>query len=296
MLLNHLNRIQTFIAVVECGSFTRAAERLFISKAMASLHVKGLEEVLDVPLLIRNTRGVALTEAGEVLYNDFREIFERIQTSAENVSDSHRSLSGTLNITSTAEFGENFVLPLIGEFCKIHPRLNITYYADSSLSDLVMERIDLAIRLGSLRASGLRGRRLGSYAIVLVASSAWLESNPVQALEDLNAAPWIAHNSLQMPTQWTLSSSRGEAFEIRAVARFRSNSASSIKAMVRAGLGIAILPEWMVKAEIAAGELVQLFPDYGLPKQDVTIVFAGDRRVRLKCRVFIDYLMQNLRL
>ncbi|WP_366925759.1 LysR family transcriptional regulator [uncultured Pantoea sp.] len=91
-MFNHLNRIQTFIAVVDCGSFTRAAERLFISKAMASIHVKSLEEVLKVQLLIRNSRGITLTEAGEALYRDFCEIFVNIQSSLENVSDSHRSL------------------------------------------------------------------------------------------------------------------------------------------------------------------------------------------------------------
>ncbi|MCC8379391.1 LysR family transcriptional regulator [Xenorhabdus sp. PB30.3] len=294
MIFNHLNRIQTFLAVVDCGSFTLAAKRLFISKAMASIHVKSLEEVLNVPLLIRNTRGITLTEAGEVLYKDFREIFSNIQTSIENISDIHRSLSGTLSITSTAEFGAQFLLPLIGEFCKLHPNLGINYYADSSLNDLISERFDLAIRLGTLRDSTLRSRKLGNYAIVMVASSEWLKNNPVKSLDDLNAVQWIASSNLQAPTQWTLRNDKKEAFEFRAMARFHSNSALAIKAMVCSGLGVAILPEWMVKEEIAKGELIQLFPDYTLPKQDITIVFAGDHRIRLKCRVFIDYLIQNL--
>ncbi|QTL39865.1 LysR family transcriptional regulator [Xenorhabdus budapestensis] len=294
MSFNHLNRIQTFLAVVDCGSFTRAAERLFISKAMASVHVKSLEEVLNVPLLIRNTRGITLTEAGEVLYNDFQEIFFNIQTSIENISDSHRSLSGTLSITSTAEFGEQFLLPLIGEFCKLHPRLDICYYANSSLNDLVSERLDLAIRLGTLRDSALKSRKLGSYAIVIVASPEWLKNNPIQSVDELNSVPWIANSNLQTPTQWTLHNDRREEFELRAMARYHSNSSSSIKAMTQAGLGVAILPEWMVKKEIAKKELVRLFPDYSLPEQDITIVFAGDHRIRLKCRVFIDYLIQNL--
>ncbi|CDL85566.1 LysR family transcriptional regulator [Xenorhabdus szentirmaii] len=296
MFFNYLNRVQTFIAVVDCGSFTRAAERLFISKAMASIHVKSLEEVLNVPLLIRNTRGITLTEAGEVLYNDFQEIFANIQTSIENISESHHSLSGTLSITSTAEFGEQFLMPLIGEFCKLHPRLDINYYADSSLNDLISDRLDLAIRLGTLRNSALKSRKLGNYSVIMVASSEWLKNNSIQSLNDLNSAPWIANSNLPMPTQWALHNDKHGTFDLRAVARFHSNSALSIKAMVRAGLGISILPEWLVKTEIAKGELIQLFPDYTLPKQDITIVFVGDHRIRLKCRVFIDYLMQNLHL
>lgn len=295
-MFNHLNRIQTFISVVDCGSFTKAAERLFISKAMASIHVKSLEEVLNVPLLIRNTRGISLTEAGEVLYNDFREIFVNIQTSLENISDSHRSLSGTLSVTSTTEFGEYYLLPMISQFCQLNPNLNINYYADSSMNDLVTERLDLAIRLGSLRDSSLKSRKLASYPIVLVASAYWLENNPLSSPEDLNTAPWIANSNLRTPTQWTLTDEKGQPFDVRAVARFHSNTSTAIKSMACAGLGIAVLPEWLVRAEIASGKLVQLFPDYKLPVQDITIVYAGDHRISLKCRKFIDYLVQNLEL
>jgi len=281
---------------VDCGSFTRAAERLFISKAMASIHVKSLEDMLSIPLLIRNTRGITLTEAGETLYNDFKEIFLTIQTSIDNISESHRSLSGTLTITSTTEFGEKYLLPIIGQFCKLHPNLNIRYFADSSLNDLISQRLDLAIRLGTLRDSTLKSRKLASYPIVMLASAEWLNDNPINSLADLNSAAWIANSNLPAPTQWTLHHATQESFELRATARFHTNSSSSIKAMVKAGLGVAILPEWLVKAEIASGELVPLFPEYRLPQQDITIVFAGDHRIRLKCRVFIDYLMQNLHL
>lgn len=295
-MFNHLNRIKTFIAVVDCGSFTKAAERLFISKAMASVHVKTLEEALGVQLLIRNTRTITLTEAGEVLYNDFREIFVNIQTSIENVSDSHRSLSGSLNITSTTEFGERYLLPIAGKFCHLNPSLNINFYADSSLNDLVAERLDLAIRLGALRDSELKARKLSSYSVILVASPRWLKENPLATLENLNNAPWIANSNLQTPTQWTLSHHQKGSVDVRAIARFYSNSSTSIKAMVRAGLGVAVLPEWLVREEIASGELVQLFPEYHLPEQDITIVYAGDHRLRLKCRMFIDYLLQNLKI
>ncbi|CAK6500559.1 HTH-type transcriptional regulator DmlR (plasmid) [Pantoea sp. Nvir] len=295
-MFNHLNRIQTFIAVVDCGSFTRAAERLFISKAMASIHVKSLEEVLKVQLLIRNSRGITLTEAGEALYRDFCEIFVNIQSSLENVSDSHRSLSGVLNITSTTEFGENYIIPLIGDFCQLHPNLAINFYADSSLNDLVSDRLDLAIRLGTLRDSELKSRKLASYNILLVASPEWLKNNPLTSVKDLNSAPWIANSNLQTPTQWTLCHKDGTDTEIRAVAKYHSNSSTAIKAMAIAGLGIAVLPEWMVRQEREAGKLIQLFADYALPAQDITIVYAGDHRIRLKCRIFIDFLIKELKI
>lgn len=295
-MFTHLNRIQTFIAVVDCGSFTHAAGRLFISKAIVSLHVKALEEALGVPLLIRSTRGVALTDAGEVLYHDFKKIFINIQSSLDTVSDSHHALSGTLNLTSTGEFGERYLIPLIGEFCQQHPRLNIHFHTDSSLNDLVTERLDLAIRLGTLRDSALKSRRLGDFSILIVASAKWLENNPVSDPQALNHVSWIANNNLQTPTQWSFTAPDGSQLDIRASARFRANTSAAMKAMVKAGLGVAVLPEWLVREELERGTLRQLIPDYQLPRQDISVVYAGDHRLRLKCRVFIDYLLQHLKI
>ncbi|MCG3469476.1 LysR family transcriptional regulator [Xenorhabdus bovienii] len=296
MMNNQLNRIQTFIAVVDCGSFTRAAERLLISKAMTSIHVKRLEESLNVPLLIRNSRGVALTEAGQLLYNEFSEIFINIQSSLDNVAEQYLSLSGTLRITSTIEFGDRFLLPLIGEFCKIHPQLNISYNAGSALNDLISDRLDLAIRLGVLRDSSLKSRKIADYKIYLVASPDWLEKNKLESVNDLRGVDWIANSNLQTPTHWELSHLTLPSIDIRAKARFNTNSSTSIKTMAIAGFGVTVLPEWMIETELKSGNLVRLFPEYSLPKQPVTIVFPNGHKIQRKCRVFIDYLVEKIKL
>ncbi|MBS9425206.1 LysR family transcriptional regulator [Photorhabdus caribbeanensis] len=293
---NHLNRIQTFLSVVDCGSFTRAAESLFISKAMASIHVKSLEEELDVPLLLRNTRGIALTEAGKNFYNDFKEIFNNIQNAFDNVAERHHSLAGALRITATPEFGEKFLLPLIGEFCKIYPQLEISYFAGSSLNDLIAERLDLAIRLGTLRDSTLKSRRLTSYAIQLVASPGWLEQHQLKEPSELNNVDWIANNNLQAPTQWDLGHPTLPTISIRGKARYTSNSSEAIRSMALSKLGVAVLPEWMVRDDLMRGDLVQLFPNYQLPEQAVTIIFPNNARMQRKSRIFIDYLLENLRI
>ncbi|AVF59238.1 LysR family transcriptional regulator [Vibrio diabolicus] len=295
-MFNNLNRIHTFIAVIESGSFTKAAERLFISKAMVSIHVKSLEDSLKVPLLIRNSRGFVMTEAGELLYNDFKDIFSNIQTTLEKVTDKHYSLSGNLKISSTVEFGETFLIPIIADFCHSHPEMNISFYADSSLNELVSEQIDLAVRLGTLNDSSLKSRKLVNYNIIMVASSDWFKNNPLSSIEHLNSADWIANSNLQTPTQWTLRNKSNHEFKLKATAKFNSNSSTSIKSMVKSGLGIAILPEWVIRKELENGDFVQLFPEWSLPKQDVSVVFAGDHRIRLKCRSFIDHLAQNISL
>ncbi|MDC9581797.1 LysR family transcriptional regulator [Xenorhabdus sp. PR6a] len=292
----HLNRIQTFLAVVECGSFTRAAERLFISKAVASIHVKALEEALNVPLLIRNTRGIALTEAGNAFYQDFKAIFDNIQNAFDHVAERHHSLTGKLRLTSTAEFGEKFLLPLISQFCSLHPQLEISYFADSALNDLITERIDLAIRLGTLNDSSLRSRRLGSYGIQLVAAPVWLKQNPIAKPSDLNKVNWIANSNLQHPTQWELKHPTSPTLSIRGKAKYISNSPSAIRALVISGLGVAVLPDWIIDADLKSGKLVPLFPEYQLPQQDITAIFPNNAQLQRKSRVFIDYLLENLTL
>ncbi|ASA58229.1 LysR family transcriptional regulator [Vibrio gazogenes] len=293
-MFNNLKRIHIFITVVESGSFSKAADRLFISKAMVSIHIKSLEDSLKVPLLIRNSRGFVMTEAGELLYNDFKETFSNIQTSLDNVVEKHHSLTGNLRISSTVEFGEVFLIPIIADFCQSHPDINISFHADSSLNKLVNEQIDLAVRLGALNDSSLKSRKIGHYNIIMVASSQWLLKNPLTSLEDVNSAHWIANSNLKNPTQWTFHNKDNHAFKVNATAKFSTNSSISIKSMVKSNLGIAILPEWIIKKELTDGDFVHLFPDWSLPKQDISVVFTGDHRVRLKCRSFIDHLVHHI--
>ncbi|WP_345865633.1 LysR family transcriptional regulator [Shewanella algae] len=293
MVFTNIKRIHTFITVVNSGSFTKAAEQLFISKAMVSVHIKSLEDSLNVPLLIRNSRGFIMTEAGELLYNDFQNIFSDIYSSLGNVVEKHNSLTGHLRISSTVEFGDAFLIPLIGKFCHIHPELNISFHADSSLNKLVNEKIDLAVRLGTLDDSALKSRKLGCFSIMIVCSATWLAQNPLSSLEDLKTAPWIANSNLKTPNQWTLRNGDGQAFKPKFSAKFSANSSIAIRSMVQSNLGIAILPEWVIKEQLQDGEFVTLFPDWRLPKQDISVVFTGDHRVRRHCRSLIDYLVEN---
>lgn len=292
-MFNNIKRIHTFITVVNSGSFTKAADQLFMSKAMVSVHIKSLEDSLNVPLLIRNSRGFIMTEAGELLYHDFQTIFSDIHSSLGNVVEKHHSLSGHLRVSSTVEFGEVFLIPLIGEFCHAHPELNISFHADSSLNKLVNDNIDLAVRLGRLEDSALKSRKLGRFSIRMVCSAKWLAQNPLPALEDLKTAPWIANSNIKNAHHWTLRHSDGQTFQLKFSAKFSANSSIAIRSMVQADLGIAILPEWLIKEQLQSGECVELFPDWCLPKQDINVVFTGDHRVRRHCRALIDYLVEH---
>ncbi|WP_395027207.1 LysR family transcriptional regulator [Comamonas odontotermitis] len=297
-----LNRVQTFLAVVDFGSYTRAADFLGISKAMASLHVKALEKALSVTLLVRNTRAISLTETGQIFHDQFRGIFKDIDGAFENAMHRHNRVSGTLRISTTSEYGERYILPLLPEFVKTYPEITISYDVNSSLSDLLAEKLDLVVRLGSLPDSNFRSRKLSGYDIVLVASAEFLKIHPIDQPLDLNTVPWIANSNLPTPVSWTLRPMQSSAdaskavqkVAIHGVAAHASNSSTAIRAMALSSMGVAVLPAWMVADDLASGALTQILPPYALPRQAISVVYPNNPHVPHKTRVFIDFLCKHL--
>ncbi|MFN3731382.1 LysR family transcriptional regulator [Comamonas testosteroni] len=289
-----LHRVQTFLAVVELGSYTKAADYLNISKAMASLHVKALEEALSITLLVRSTRSVALTESGQQFYDEFKQIFGHIEAAFDNAQHGSRRLRGQLRISTTAEFGERYVLPLIPQFVQRYPGIAISHDANSSLSDLVAEKLDLVVRLGSLADSSLKSRKLADYEIWLVASPQLTGMQAVQQPQDLADLPWIANSNLDSPTHWVLESAQGQQTEVQGRTAHQSNSSSAIRALALAGLGVAVLPDWLVQDDVRRGQLQRVLPEYALPNQPIHLVFPGSRHLPRKTRVFIDFLAEHL--
>ncbi|AQT08344.1 LysR family transcriptional regulator [Pseudomonas protegens] len=289
-----LHRVQTFLAVVDFGSYTRAAQYLGISKAMASLHIKALEQALASTLLIRTTRQVTLTETGQALYDEFKGIVANIDTAFDNVLHGRDRVSGKLRISSTAEYAETFVLPILPLFTARYPEVRLIYHFNSSLNDLVAEKLDLVIRLGHLADSGFKGRQLADYAIVLVASPALLKDRQVTQPEELDAWPWIGNSNLGGPPGWTFSHPRRGEVEVKVSPGHESNSATAIRAMALAGLGLAVLPEWMVLDDLGNGRLVRVLPEYRLATQPVHVLFPNSAHLPRKSRVFIDFLAEHL--
>ncbi|MDR6948088.1 DNA-binding transcriptional LysR family regulator [Pseudomonas sp. 2957] len=293
-LHTHLNRVQTFLAIAELGSFTKAASHLNLSRAMVSLHIKALEAALSTSLLLRNSRAVTLTEAGQSFYNEFKTIVADIDTAFDRVLHRTNRVSGTLRISSTSEYGERFILPLIPLFAERYPDIRLCYDFNSSLNDLLADRLDLVVRLGNLADSAFKSRKLADYEIVLVATEGFLLRYPVKTPQDLNAVPWIANSNLLAPTQWVLRDGVGEAVEINGSRHFQSNSSTAIRSMTLSSLGVSVLPAWMVEDDRDRGHLVRVLPEYSLPSQPISLVFADTPHLPPKSRVFIDFLLAHL--
>lgn len=291
----NLKQITTFLQVVDSGSFTKAADILGLSRSMVSINIKQLETRLNVSLLTRNTRSIALTEAGKHFYDDFKRIQLQIEEAFERSQNLGKSITGLLRFSSTNEFGQRYILPILPEFCRLYPKLRLQYSFNSSLDDLVTEKLDIAIRLGNLKNSSLKTRKIGEYHIYLVASPNFINNTPIKNMTDLAQVPWITHSLLNWQNaQYVMQNHLGEKLALPIIkSQYESNSAAIIHQMVLASLGVAICPAWLLNDDIDAGRLVRLLPEFSLPIQNIQLLYPNSVALPAKTRAFIDFLVEK---
>ncbi|ODQ01952.1 MULTISPECIES: LysR family transcriptional regulator [Enterobacterales] len=293
---NQIDRIRSFIAVVDTGSFTQAAKYLRLSKSMVSIHIKALETELDVSLLNRNTRRFSLTETGEMLYQDFRLVLSQLEQTLDKARLGQQELQGSLRLSSTAEFGKYYILPLLNQFMQLHPKLKIQYAFNSSIEDLINHKLDLAIRLGTLKDSNYRSTKLAEYQISLVISPELLQNFSIKTIDDLSAIPYLANSNLRQSKLSPSSEFNTLLSQLAQEAYFETNTIAALKKMVLSCAGMTILPHWYIHQELLDEKLVVLFPEISLLMQSVNIIFPYSEYVPRKTRLFIDYLKENIQL
>lgn len=288
----NLTRLQIFIAVCSTGSFTRAADHLAVTKSAVSQHVAALERELGVQLLHRSTRKLALTDAGAALLDEGRALLEQAQRLAERTRRQAAQLTGVLRITS-AEEAAGWVAPLIAEYVRLHPGMQVDYHPNDRLLDLVAEGMDLSLRTTGRRDSSLHAANLAVFDIWCVASPAYLSTHGTpRRLADLASHAWIAFTPIPHP--WTLRT-RDARESVRLARRISTSSTSGGRALALAGAGIHAAPRFILEAEVATGRLVRLLPDLKLPQVTLYAAWPGHREPPSKTRAFIELAKAKLR-
>ncbi|MBB1201208.1 LysR family transcriptional regulator [Enterobacteriaceae bacterium 89] len=294
-----MRRAAIYVAVVEAGSFTDAAQTLGLTKAVVSANVKALEKELGVSLLSRSTRQVSATDSGERFYQHCLRLLQEAESILHDVRSEHTGLSGSLRITTTSEYGARVVVPALAAFSALHPQLRIQHSSSSQNDDLISGRFDIAIRLGQLADSSHHARLIDQFDIYPVASPDYLNSLgelPVTELTQLARVKWIAHSRLSTPLSWQVITPEGENVDFSAhnPVMIMADSASSLLAFALEGSGVAILPSWLVKDEVARGNLIRLLPDHHFPRQGIYAIYPNTRHVPEKVRAFIDFLQSRV--
>jgi DNA-binding transcriptional LysR family regulator len=290
--INNLKRLAYFAEVVETGSFTAAAERLGITKAVVSQQVAKLEQAFETTLLVRTTRSVRPTEEGRAFYERCARILAEAQEAFDGLEVDDRAPTGMLRLTAPFDYGVAVVVPAIAEFHRRFPACTADVVISDQTLDPVEKDIELAIRVGWLTDSNLRARRIGSFQQVLVASpalAAGLDDAEPGQIADL---PFVANSVLRDPLSWTFSNGDGQQRSVRLSSTLAIDATLGVLEAVRGGVGASVLPDYAVQADLASGRLVRLLPAWSLPSGGIYAVTPATRFRRARVTAFLNVLLE----
>lgn len=290
---HNLNRLAYFAAVVETGSFTNAANRLGVTKAVVSSQVTQLEDELKATLLVRNTRKVSPTEAGQIFYMRCTSILNEAEEAFSELSHLSEQPVGLLRMTAPNDYGTAIVARVVTAFRHQYPECQVELYLGDGHSDLLAGELDLAIRVGWLRDSTLLARKLGGFRQFLVgAGDKSGRFDHIQHPRDLATAPFVANKALSDPLHWLFENPAGETVSVKMQSDLSINSAPAIMAAVEEGAGLAILPDYLVRDRLTSGALTQVLSAWQLPEGGIFVVLPASKFRAAKVSVFTEMLRQ----
>ncbi|WP_432722631.1 LysR family transcriptional regulator [Jeongeupia wiesaeckerbachi] len=280
----------SFAAVVEHGSFTRAADALGVSTALVSRQVGQLEALLGTPLLYRTTRRLNLTEAGQVYFAHCRNWPQWVGAAAQAVRELRDEVAGTVRMTVPTSFGSAFMAQALLAFRARYPQVSVELDLSREPRDLEADGFDLAIRSNLAAPERLVSRPLSLVRDWVVASPALLGNAPPQTPAELADWPCLANQFFRDATHWVFS--RDELpYAVDIVPVLQSNNFDMLRNLALAGGGIARLPSYLAAADVEAGRLVLLLPDYRLPALPFYLVYPQRLPQPAKVRAVIDFLL-----
>lgn len=296
MLASHeyANDLLLFALIVDCGSFSKAAEAAGITSSVVSKRIGRLEKSLGARLLYRTTRSLTLTENGQALYRQAKDISQQIQGALHAVSEKSDELTGVIRMSVPTISGELLLSESVAEFCARHPQLKVEMRLENRFADLVNEGIDLAIRTGTMPDSSLIARPILDSRWVIVCSPSYQQQHPQpQTADDL-----LSHNCLTYTYQengtanWLMKRpGSSEIYELRVNGNFSANNARAIRKAVLSGYGIAMVPRCMVYEDLMAGKLVEILAGHCGKVLGVYAVYPYTRNLPLKIRLLIEHLI-----
>jgi DNA-binding transcriptional LysR family regulator len=288
--MHDLNDMVTFARVVEAKSFSKAAQRMGTSKSRVSKSIAKLERSLHARLLNRSTRGLSLTEVGAAFYEHCRRVDEEAQQAVEVVSRLHSEPRGLLKLTASVAFGTLHVAPALPEFLERHPDLAIDMTITDRMVDLVEEGYDVAIRIVREPDLNLVARKLAPVRRVACATPGYFKRRGVpKTPEDLKGHNCLHYTSFGAPGEWRFRGPGGE-ISVPVSGDLRINDDEALSQAVLGGLGIALLPTFIIGGELHAGKLQAVLSDYVPFERHIYAVHLQSVHLPPKVRAFIDFL------
>ncbi len=276
--MDKLRGMETFVAVVECGSFTGAATRLEMSAVMVGKYITLIEGQLGTRLLERNTRRQSLTDAGRVYFDEARRVLEQVANAERSVERLRLAPAGTLRVSAPVSFGASIIAPLTASFLQAWPEVRVELDLTNRMVDLVDEGIDLAIRIGDIQRTDLVAKYLAPYRMAICAAPDYLARHGTpQTPADLAGHQCLSHTVWTARNEWRLP---GAAEEVRwkRDAVLRCNDGYALRMAAVAGAGLLLQPEVLLAEDLANGRLVRILQNY---TDVVTLQLAPRCRTRM---------------
>jgi len=292
--MDRLQPMRIFVSVVQNGNLSAAGRQLGLSPASVSRHISGLEDSLGCRLVNRTSRKLTLTEAGELYFAQSEQILHQIAEANDSVSRLQTTPRGTLRVHARMLVGQLYIAPALPDFLVQNPELKIDLLLSNRVVDLVEKNIDIDVRIGKLIDSSLVARQLAVSERILCAAPAYLDSRP--AITTPTAI--TAHNCLTYRinlgrTVWRFIDQQGLLEEIAVAGNLQSDNGQALLTATVAGVGLALMPDWAIRDELAAGRLRRVLPHYRVSHIEfdngVYAVFQKSRHMSAKVRVFIDF-------
>ncbi|WP_455507949.1 LysR substrate-binding domain-containing protein [Enterobacter sp.] len=283
--MDKLRSMETFIAVVESGSFTGAAARLEMSAVMVGKYVALLE---------RNTRRQSLTDAGRVYFDEAKRVLEQVAIAESAVERLRAAPSGTLRVTAPTSFGGSAIAPLTASFLQRYPEVRIELDLTNRMVDLVEEGIDLAIRIGDIHNDDLVAKYLCPYRMVICAAPDYLARyGTPQTPADLVDHLCLSHSVWTARNEWRLAGVEGEV-RWKRDAVLKCNDGYGLWMAARAGAGLLLQPEVLVAEDLESGRLVRVLEEYIPAPRPVHLLWRQDLRQLPKLTEFIAHILLRL--
>lgn len=288
--MDTLFSLKVFREVVELGSFTKAAEKLHISNAMASKHVSHLENRIGSKLLQRNSRNLHLTESGQHYYQHCTHALDTLQQAAEEAAAGTATPQGTLTVTMPVWFAGAIMSRWMVEYRCTYPKVTLNLMLSNQKTDLISDGIDLALRVSHNPHPSLIVKPLADIRFAIVAAPAYLRRTSVpNTLQDLHSHDAVLPSYTDLSTL-TATNPDGHTESVPLYPCIHSDNTLMTHQLVNAGAGIGYLPIWIVAQDLQAGRLVHLLKHYRLPETKLYAAYADHRFLTAKVRSFIDFL------
>jgi DNA-binding transcriptional LysR family regulator len=298
--MDSLRSISIFVSAVHRGNFSAAGRELGLSPAAISRAVSELERKLGAKLLNRTSRTMSLTEAGALYFSHAEAILQQVAEAEGSVSSATKKASGTLRVHAWSLLGSRFVSPLVPQFLQKYPEIKVQLFLSNSSVNLAEQNIDLDIRFGRLSEGDLMVRKLGETEWYVIASPSYLDSStPLEKPADLKHHNCIAYTLAAGGPNWSFVDSSGRRSDIEVKGSFQTDYGPSLLDAVTQDLGVALMPEWAIRKELASGQVRRVLTRYVASQfgyeTGIYVLLARNKYTPAKTRLFISFLANSFR-